>query len=224
MTLPVLLAIIIGGCYLCGSIPFGLLIGKMNKIDIRKHGSGNIGATNVLRTLGKKWGYTCFLCDFAKGLLPVLGTKYLTEANLPEALVYAPALALVFTVVGHIFSIFLKFKGGKGIATSAGAIMAIAPYSLLICLVIWFLVFKATGYVSLASIIAACSIPFMSFLENSLQLHDPISNYSIGVLFLIALLVTVKHKSNIKRLMEGTESSFKKKSEPEAKPVEEADA
>jgi glycerol-3-phosphate acyltransferase PlsY len=215
MSLPVLIAIIIGGCYLIGSIPFGLLIGKANKIDIRDHGSGNIGATNVLRTLGKKWGYICFLCDFLKGMLPVLGTKFLTEANIPEAIEYTPAIAMVCTVLGHVFSIFLKFKGGKGIATSAGAVAGIAPYALLASLVLWFIVFKSSGYVSLASILAAVAVPFLSFVENELNLHAPISKYSIGILFLIAFLVILKHKSNIKRLMEGTESSFKKKSEPE---------
>ncbi len=211
MTLPVLIAIIAGGCYLLGSIPFGLIIGKINKIDIREHGSGNIGATNVLRTLGKKWGFTCFFFDFLKGLLPVLAAKYLTNLNFPEAFEYTPAIAIVCTVLGHVFSIFLKFKGGKGIATSAGAITAIAPYTLGACLVIWFITFKMSGYVSLASIIAALAIPFISFAENMLELHAPISKYSIGILFLIAILVIVKHKSNIKRLIDGTESSFKKK-------------
>jgi glycerol-3-phosphate acyltransferase PlsY len=215
MSLPVLIAIIVGSCYLIGSIPFGLIFGKINKIDIREHGSGNIGATNVLRTLGKRWGFTCFACDLLKGLLPVLGAKYLTVHYIPDALEYTPAIAIVSTVLGHVYSIFLKFKGGKGIATSAGAIIAIAPYSLLVCLIIWIIIFKSSGYVSLASIIAAIAIPFFSFLENSLKLHAPISNFSIGILFAIAVLVTLKHKSNIKRLMKGTESSFKKK--PEAK-------
>ena len=214
MTLPILIGITIAGCYICGSIPFGLIIGKINKIDIREHGSGNIGATNVLRTLGKKWGYTCFVCDLLKGLLPVIGCQILAEKNGFSSAEYIPAIAVVSTVLGHIFSMFLKFKGGKGIATSAGAILAIAPYSLLVALVIWFIIFKASGYVSLASIIAAVSIPFLSLLENFLKLHStPISVYSQGILFAIAILVTVKHKSNIQRLKEGTESSFKKKKE-----------
>lgn len=216
MTLPVLIAIIVCGCYFMGSVPFGLIFGKINNIDIRQHGSGNIGATNVLRTLGKKWGIACFLCDFLKGLLPVLAATYLTKETIPSAVEFTPAIALVCTVLGHVFSLFLKFKGGKGIATSAGAIVAIAPYSLLVCLVIWFILFKTTGYVSLASIAAAIAIPFFSFLENSLKLHAPISKYSIGILFTIAVLVTLKHKANIKRLMNGTESSFKKKSEIQA--------
>jgi len=214
MTLPILIGLTIAGCYLCGSIPFGLIIGKINKIDIRDHGSGNIGATNVLRTLGKKWGYTCFTLDLLKGLLPVLGCQLLAEENGFSSAEYIPAIAIVCTVLGHVFSMFLKFKGGKGIATSAGAILAIAPYSMLIALIIWFIIFKASGYVSLASILAAVAIPFLSLLENYLKLHSvPISVYSQGILFAIAILVTVKHKSNIQRLKEGTESSFKKKKE-----------
>lgn len=214
MTLPVLIGITVAGCYFCGSIPFGLIIGKINKIDIREHGSGNIGATNVLRTLGKKWGYTCFACDLLKGLLPVIACKVLAAKNGFSSAEYIPAIAVVCTVLGHIFSMFLKFKGGKGIATSAGAIIAIAPYSMLIALVLWFIIFKATGYVSLASILAAIAIPFLSLLENFLKLHDkPISVYSQAILFTLAILVTVKHKANIQRLKAGTESSFKKKKE-----------
>ena len=214
MTLTVLIGITVAGCYFCGSIPFGLIIGKINKIDIREHGSGNIGATNVLRTLGKKWGYTCFILDLLKGLLPVIGCKILARENGFSSAEYIPAIAVVCTVLGHIFSIFLKFKGGKGIATSAGAILAIAPYSLLIALVLWIIIFKASGYVSLASILAAIAIPFLSILENFLKLHEtPISPYSQGILFALAILVTVKHKSNIQRLKAGTESSFKKKKE-----------
>ncbi|NQZ56917.1 MAG: glycerol-3-phosphate 1-O-acyltransferase PlsY, partial [Lentisphaeraceae bacterium] len=216
MTLPLLLGAIALFCYLAGSIPFGLLIGKLNKIDIRQHGSGNIGATNVLRTLGKKWGYTCFLGDFLKGLLPVLLCMSYAQSSGLGGDEFVPALAVICTVMGHIFSLFLKFKGGKGIATSAGAIMAIAPYGMLLALVLWIIIFKATGYVSLASIVAAIGIPFFALAENALKLHDTlISNFSIGVLFALGLLVTVKHKANIKRLMNGTESSFKKKKETE---------
>ena len=214
MTLPLLVGTIVAICYLAGSVPFGLIIGKLNKIDIREHGSGNIGATNVLRTLGKKWGYLCFTLDFVKGLLPIILATKLTAGAGVGGQEFIPAIALVCTVLGHIFSIFLKFKGGKGIATSAGAIIAIAPYSLLLALVFWFIVFKVSGYVSLASILAGIVIPFLALGSNSLKLHDtPITNTSLFILFIIAILVTVKHKTNIKRLREGTEPSFKKKTE-----------
>ena len=216
MTLPLLIVIVTAGCYLCGSIPFGLIIGKINKLDIREHGSGNIGATNVLRTLGKKWGYACFAGDFLKGLLPVTGAIYLQKLYGFEKALYIPAAAVVSTVLGHVFSLFLKFKGGKGIATSAGAVMAIAPLSLLAALIVWLITFKLSGYVSLSSILAALAIPLLSLLENLLKIHDkPINIYSQLMLGAIAVLVIVKHKENIKRLKEGTESSFKKKKEAE---------
>jgi acyl phosphate:glycerol-3-phosphate acyltransferase len=214
MTLPLLIGTVVAACYLVGSIPFGLIIGKINKIDIRQHGSGNIGATNVLRTLGKKWGIFCFLLDFLKGLLPVIAAESLTiKANLGGA-EYIPAIAIVSTVLGHVFSLFLKFKGGKGIATSAGAITAIAPYAFLVAFAIWFILLKISGYVSLASILAALVIPFLALASNSLKLHkQDISVCSISILFIIAVLVTVKHKANIKRLIDGTEPSVKKKPE-----------
>ncbi len=212
MSLPLFIGLTVAICYFSGSIPFGLIIGKINKIDIRQHGSGNIGATNVLRILGKKWGYTCFACDLLKGLLPVIACKVLAKKFGHENVEYLSAIAVVTTVLGHVYSIFINFKGGKGIATSAGAILAIAPYSLLVALFLWLLIFKMSGYVSLASIIAAVAIPFLGLLENYLRLHDnSISIYSITILFALAILVVVKHRSNIQRLREGTESSFKKK-------------
>ena len=204
-------------CYFLGSIPFGLIIGKINGINIREHGSGNIGATNVLRTLGKKWGITCFTLDFLKGFLPVffLG-KYAQsmEAFAPDAyrLQVLAVICILCTVFGHIFSLWIKFKGGKGIATSAGAIIAVHPIGVLVVLVVWFVIFKASGYVSLASIIAACVLPFSSLAENYLN-KQPLMNPVIYMLFFIAVMVTVKHRSNIRRLMDGTESSFKNKGE-----------
>ena len=212
MSLPMLIGIVVVLCYVIGSIPFGLIIGKMNKIDIRQHGSGNIGATNVLRTLGKKWGYICFLLDFLKGLVPVMAaTRFTAQANLGGD-EFVPAIAIVTTVLGHVFSMFLKFKGGKGIATSAGAIMAIAPYTFIIGITFWFIIFKMTGYVSLASILAAVIIPFLAIGSNAMELQSKIiSHYSIGILVLLAVLVTLKHKANIVRLKNGTEPSFKDK-------------
>ena len=198
--------------YLIGSIPFGLLIGKINKIDIRDHGSGNIGATNVLRTLGKKWGYCCFLLDFLKGFTPVMCFKMIImNSDAPDTVKsYAIPLLVFATVGGHVFSLFLKFKGGKGIATSAGAIMALAPYPVLVVLVIWILLFKMTGYVSLASILAGAALPFLALLSNYLKLST-LQNPTIAMLFILAILVVVTHRANIKRLLNGTESSFKKR-------------
>ena len=211
MTLLTLYLVTVITAYFLGSIPFGLLIGKLNKIDIREHGSGNIGATNVLRTLGKKWGYTCFLLDFLKGLLPVLLLSNFAENQDISATAksWVPAVAMIATVCGHIFSIFLKFKGGKGVATSAGAIMALSPYTILAGLVVWGILFKAKGYVSLASILAGISLPIFEliFIVFGKSLNLP----NLIIFSLAAVLVTVMHKSNIKRLREGTEASFKKR-------------
>ena len=199
-------------CYLCGSIPFGLILAKINGVDIRKVGSGNIGATNVMRTLGKKWGYSCFLLDFLKGLLPVLIAKSYAAPQAGELAEYMVIAALPATISGHIFSLFLKFKGGKGVATGAGAIMAVCPPAVFVALVLWIITFKKTGYVSLASIIAALTIPIAAWGLRLKQLVD-INNPQLILLLIIGLLVTVMHRSNIQRLMNGTESSFKKKKE-----------
>lgn len=200
--------------YFLGSIPFGLLIGKINKINIREHGSGNIGATNVLRTLGKKWGYACFFLDFLKGLLPVLLlSNFAKSQDVSElAKAWVPAVVMIATVCGHIFSIFLKFKGGKGVATSAGAIIALSPAVLLSGLVVWLILFKAKGYVSLASILAGICLPFFEILRSLIS-QTAISVPNLVIFSLAAVLVTLMHKSNIKRLREGTEASFKKKKE-----------
>ena len=197
-------------CYLCGSIPFGLILAKANGIDIRQHGSGNIGATNVLRTLGKKWGYTCFILDFLKGLFPVLLVSIYFSKNYPELANYATIIALPATISGHIFSIFLKFKGGKGVATGAGAVMALCPPAVILALTVWFICFKLSGYVSLASIIAALTVPIFAVgltKANLIQTNPA----QITLLIILAMLVTFMHKSNIKRLCNGTESCFKKK-------------
>ena len=197
-------------CYLCGSIPFGLILSKMHGIDIRQHGSGNIGATNVLRTLGKKWGYSCFALDFLKGLLPVLMIHFYFTKNHPELANTATIIALPATISGHIFSIFLNFKGGKGVATGAGAVMALCPPAVILALTVWFLCFKASGYVSLASIIAAITVPIFAILLNKINFIET-NPAQISLLIILALLVTYMHKANIKRLCNGTESCFKKK-------------
>ncbi len=197
-------------CYFCGSIPFGLILAKMNGVDIRKHGSGNIGATNVLRTLGKKWGYTCFLLDFLKGFLPVfLVGKYFSQ-HFPELANTAVLIALPATIAGHVFSIFLKFKGGKGVATGAGAIMALCPQAVFCALVLWIICFKMSGYVSLASILAALAIPTFAFALNATE-QVQLPSSQLILLTVVGILVTYMHKSNIKRLLNGTENSFKKR-------------
>lgn len=189
-------------CYFIGSIPFGFLIARAKGIDIRTVGSGNIGATNVLRTLGKKFGIPCFFLDFLKGYLPVLATTILITDN-----EYAPICAVAGTVLGHVFTCFLKFKGGKGVATTAGALTGLAPLAVLAGMVIWFVVLKITGYVSLGSVISAIILPILIWF-NLFGKNSDVNKYFFIVM---GILVAWRHRTNMQRLLKGEESSFKKK-------------
>ena len=147
--------IVPAAAYLIGAIPFGYLIGRLHGIDIRKVGSGNIGATNVTRTVGKIQGKICFLLDFLKGALPValVNSVFMQDtANLALA-------AGLAVILGHIFPIYLKFRGGKGVATAAGVALALAPYPLLCALLVWLVTFLTTRYVSLSKCSACIKRP-----------------------------------------------------------------
>ena len=210
----ILLAI---GAYFIGSFPAGYLMGLCCGIDIRQHGSGNIGATNVVRVLGKKWGGIVFAIDFLKGWLPVvLATQWGEVVHIaPHS---APgAVAAFMALLGHSFPCWLGFRGGKGISTSAGIIVGLFPGAFPFCLGSWFLVFFATGYVSLASLVGAAMLPIMVIIFYFLgHLYDWSSWLkgdwlSIVIAILMAGLVIWRHRSNFQRLREGTETSFKKK-------------
>lgn len=197
--------------YLAGSIPFGFLIGKMKGIDIREHGSGNIGATNVTRVVGKWWGKGCFFCDFLKSALPVALVTFLCRKGCfadPWGLL--PSLAAFCAVAGHIFPVWLKFKGGKGISTAAGAVLALNPPALLASGIVWAALFFAFRYVSLASIFAAALLPVFAWGAGKLGLWN-VSDMELALFILLGVLAIVKHISNIKRLLNGTESRFVKK-------------
>lgn len=200
------------GAYLLGSIPFGLLIGKINGVDIRTQGSCNIGATNVTRVVGKWWGKLCFFCDFAKGFLPVLVLRcFLRRAGygndfLSEML---PVLTALCAVLGHIFPLYLKFKGGKGVSTVAGVVLALHPLSVAAAGIIWAIFFFAFRYVSLASLAAAAALPASAFLLIPAGIPLPLPTGILLILF--AILTILKHRSNIQRLLNGTESKFEKK-------------
>jgi glycerol-3-phosphate acyltransferase PlsY len=200
--------------YLIGSIPFGYIIGKINGIDIRKHGSGNIGATNILRALGKKWGYLCFSLDFLKGFIPVLSVSLIAKKYAPEFnCENAAILAFAGVYCGHVWTIFLGFKGGKGVATAAGAIFAAAPLPFAICLTIWLAVFFLSRYVSLASIAASAALPVSALAADKFRGQN---NYSLKTLVffcVIAGLSIIKHSSNIKKLINGSEHRFGRKEE-----------
>lgn len=194
-------------CYLVGSFPGGYLVAKSQGIDIRQHGSGNIGATNVLRVMGKKWGYLVFLCDSSKGFLAVkLGMWLASTAGAGTTI--AGVVAGILCIVGHNYPVWLHFKGGKGIATSIGVLLAIVPLAIvLIMLIVWVVVFFVWRYVSLASICAAVSLPVVVLI---LFPYVGRGNFWVLVVFsiIVAALAVWRHRTNIDRLLHGKENRF----------------
>lgn len=195
--------------YLVGSIPFGLLAGFTRGVDIRTMGSGNIGATNVLRCLGKPLGLTVFVLDFLKGLLPVVAAGLLHPAAAEGAGAGGWVLAGVAlaAVLGHNFPVWLRFRGGKGVATSAGVLLGFLPWPLLLGVLVWFSVFFATRYVALASIGAGLAIPLGVLVEGSIR--GQIQPAALIFACLAAAMVVWRHRSNLQRLREGTENRFR---------------
>lgn len=196
--------------YLLGSIPTGFLVAKARGIDIRTVGSGNIGATNVFRFLGKPAGIFVLFADALKGWVAVvIVTRVISNAfRIPGDQITQEWLAIcagVGAILGHNFTCWLHFKGGKGIATSAGVLTALVPLSLLIILSVWIIVFAFTRYVSLASICASFTLPFAAWFTHE-------SATMIVITAALAVLAIYKHKGNIKRLLNGTEGrlAFKK--------------
>lgn len=195
--------------YIIGSIPFGYLAGLTKGVDIRTLGSKNIGATNVFRNLGKKLGITTFILDMLKGvsavvIIPIAVKYYFGEAsNIDEA--YVIIGGAIGVLIGHSFPFTLKFKGGKGVATGLGLAIGIAPIAALSGFALWAIIFRATGYVSLASIIAAAYVALGTWFIDYASADGCV--IQIVVSFLAALVV-LKHKSNIKRLIDGTEHRF----------------
>lgn len=194
------------GAYLIGSIPFGLLIGKARGIDIREHGSGNIGATNVLRIVGKPWGIACFVLDFLKGLGSVLIAWSLSGAGGSSL---AGIVAAVACILGHNYPVWLKFKGGKGIATSGGVLIGLLPVAALILIGIWAAVFFTTRYVSLASIAVGIALPVIVFVfvMTGFRADWPLFYFAL----VIGVLAVWRHRTNIQRLMDGTEHQFERR-------------
>ncbi len=188
--------------YLFGSIPFGFIAGKINGIDIRKVGSGNIGATNVFRVVGKKWGIAVFIMDFLKGLIPVTLLPILVDSIAKTNLPFIDLVCALAAVAGHTWTVFLKFRGGKGVATGVGALMGLAPFAALTALLIWLVVFLSSGYVSLASILAAIAA------GSSVWWYYADKPYHNLIINLLAILIIIKHHSNIHRLVSGEENRF----------------
>ena len=201
------------GAYVCGATPFGLWIGLMRGVDIRKAGSGNTGATNAARLLGVKWGVLCLLLDVAKGATPVVAAGWamgvLGSADLPPADAWRWLAVGAAAVVGHVFSFWLKFKGGKGVATSLGVLMGFWPILTvpgLAALATWLLFFLTFRYVSLASIVAAVGLPLYLLIGTDLRGRPPTDTLPfLAIAGLLALLVVVRHRTNMVRLWRGTE-------------------
>jgi len=207
----VILAAVLIGSYLLGSIPFGFLAGRRIINKNRKTGSGNVGATNVVRVLGKRFGYPVFALDVLKGFAAVKISMSIAPRgslgwNSPEIF---GILAAMSSVLGHLHPPWLKFKGGKGVATSAGALLALTPVATLIGVAIWIIVFWLTGYVSLASVTAAVVLPIVILVLRPHDQNDgkPLIYSSVCV----AAVIIWRHRSNLSRLMRGTEPRFTRK-------------
>jgi glycerol-3-phosphate acyltransferase PlsY len=214
-----LVAAIVAIAYVLGSIPFGLIVSKSQGLDIREHGSRNIGATNVWRVMGRKWGLITFAGDVGKGLAAVLVGKWLAarwaiHVPLPHGherlehlgADFAGIAAAMGCILGHNFPVWLRFKGGKGVATSLGVIFGMMPLAALIVFAIWGVVFKVSRYVSLASLLAAVALPVVVVALLFLGGLHGWGNFYFAVA--AALLVIRRHRENIARLVAGTESRF----------------
>ncbi len=195
--------------YLLGSIPAGYLAGRVAGIDIRHAGSGNIGATNVMRVLGKRYGYPVFIVDFLKGLiavsLSILIEKRAQPLSVPTELI--GIIAAISCVIGHSFPVWLSFKGGKGVATSMGGLFGLMPFVALIGVAVWVITFQVTRYVLVASMTATLAVPISILILMPLKQtgEAALLYFSIG----LAALVILRHRSN--RLVRGTEPRFKRK-------------
>jgi glycerol-3-phosphate acyltransferase PlsY len=197
------------GAYLLGSIPFGFLVAKARGIDIRHVGSGNIGATNAMRVLGKPAGIFVLVMDALKGFAAVwLCSMILSRIDVSGSLRQTdPIVAGIGAVLGHNYTCWLKFKGGKGIATTAGVYLALAPWALLIALVIFIVAVVVTRYISVGSIAAAVALPAVVWIRS------PGNLFLCVVTTLLGVLAVYKHKANLQRLMKGTENRFGQKKE-----------
>jgi acyl phosphate:glycerol-3-phosphate acyltransferase len=198
--------------YFLGSIPWGYIAGLLNGVDLRKEGSGSTGATNTLRVLGKKWGYAVFALDAFKGWLAVMGSfgvaALLFNASEQE-IIHAGVVAAFFAVAGHTYPVWLRFQGGKGIATSAGVMIALFPPAVFAFgLAVWGTLFFSTRYVSVASLGAAIALPTAS---AALLIAGKCDLIRTAIALLMCILAVWRHRSNISRLVAGTEKRFDKK-------------
>ena len=201
--------------YLLGSLPTGYLVARAKGIDIRKAGSGNIGATNAFRVLGRPAGIFVLAVDALKGWIavrlagPLILDQFVSNDALGNQAIIVALVASIFAVLGHNYTCWLGFKGGKGIATSAGVLTALVPWALLIILSVWIVLFFVTRYVSIGSIAASATLPFATWLTT----QDWTLTAVTGAMGVLAIY---KHKGNIQRLLNGTEPRFGQKKAQEA--------
>ena len=190
--------------YFLGSIPNAVWVGKVfKKIDVREHGSKNAGSTNAARVLGAKLGILVLILDVLKGVIPTyLALGINTLGNMTGIAGIDPIIIGIVAILGHTFSIFLKFKGGKGVATTLGVFLVLAPKAILFLFIIFFALFAVFRYVSLSSTVSAACLPFFIYF---IYKNIPLTVVSL----ILALVIIVKHRSNIQRLINGTENKFK---------------
>ena len=193
---PLALSLLVLAAYLLGAIPNGLLIARLKGVDLQKVGSGNIGATNVFRCVGKGWGVLAFVLDAVKGFVPAFFFPRLLESAPP----WLGLACGVAAVAGHNWPVWLKFKGGKGVSTSAGMLLGIAPAAVGIGFAVFALTVALTRFVSLGSILAAVAVA-----GSGVWLYGADNRLLAGALILMGLLVIVKHRANVGRLLKGTE-------------------
>ena len=198
--------------YLCGSVPFGWLIGRAKGVDLRRCGSGNVGSTNAGRVLGKQWGWLCFGLDTFKGTAPVLAAGWsmgLTHQILTQPQAWQWLAVAASTILGHIFPVWLRFRGGKGVATGLGSLVGFWPLlsvPVLAAMATWLIVVAVSRYVSLASIAAAAAVPL--FLAASVTIRQQPWGQAMPFLLttgILAVLVIARHRSNVARVLSGTE-------------------
>jgi glycerol-3-phosphate acyltransferase PlsY len=217
-------AALLVGAYLLGSVPFGLIIAAGHGIDLRKVGSGNIGATNLARALGRQWAYLCFVLDLAKGLLPTVAAGFWLGDVSGAGGLWARLAVGCAAVIGHIFPVYLRLKGGKGVATSFGVALGLWPYYTIcagVTLLVWIIFVLIWRYVSLASLAAAVAFPVVLVLAIVLTPGWRFSELwpLLIVSVCIPILVFIRHRENMVRLLTGTESKvFQKKGSADSRP------
>jgi acyl-phosphate glycerol 3-phosphate acyltransferase len=203
MLLPTLLVL---AAYFLGAVPFGYLVARCRGVDILRQGSGNIGATNVGRVLGRRWGILVFILDFAKGAVPVLAGRHLSDSA-PDPAQAIPVAAGIAAFLGHLFPIYLRFHGGKGVATAAGAVAVLLPVPALAAFLTWLSVFVSSRIMSLASILAAIVLCLVQLLASA-DAWSPSEIVLTCFCLIAAALVIARHHANIRRLLAGTENRF----------------